>query len=229
MSTHLGTQGITETDIANYLANTPSFFERHADLLGAIQLSSPHGQRAVSLQERQMEMLRDKHRGLEHKIVELIRNSQENTSISDKLHRWTRAIMQTANPGDLPDVLVKELKHQFQIPQAAIRLWGAAEVFGVLSFARPVSVDAQSFAASLTQPYCGVNSAFEAATWLDDPRAVASMALIPLGSDEASGTFGMLVLASPDPTRYSADMGTEFLTRIGEIASAGLTRLLPVK
>jgi integrase/recombinase XerC len=35
------------------------------------------------------------------------------------------------------------------------------------------------------------------------------------------------VLGSPDPTRYSADMGTEFLQRIGEIASAALSRLLP--
>jgi len=82
------------------------------------------------------------------------RNSQENTSISDKLHRWTRAIMQNANPGDLPDVLVKELKHQFQIPQAAIRLWGAAEVFGVLSFALLSVSMHRVFAASLTQPYC---------------------------------------------------------------------------
>ncbi len=38
----------------------------------------------------------------------------------------------------------------------------------------------------------------------------------------------MLVLASPDPTRYTADMGTEFLQRIGELASAALSRLLPV-
>jgi uncharacterized protein YigA (DUF484 family) len=40
------------------------------------------------------------------------------------------------------------------------------------------------------------------------------------------GAFGLLVLGSPDPTRYSSDMGTEFLMRIGEIASAGLSRLL---
>ena len=44
---------ITEDDIANYLANTPDFFERHAGVLATVQLSSPHGQRAVSLQERQ--------------------------------------------------------------------------------------------------------------------------------------------------------------------------------
>ena len=65
-------QGITENDIAEYLANTPGFFERHAEMLATIQLTSPHGQRAVSLQERQMEMLRERIKGLEKKIVEMI-------------------------------------------------------------------------------------------------------------------------------------------------------------
>ena len=73
-STPLGVQGITEADIADFLAASPGFFERHAELLGSIQLTSPHGQRAVSLQERQMEMLRDKIKGLEHKFIEMIRN-----------------------------------------------------------------------------------------------------------------------------------------------------------
>ncbi|MDH4052450.1 MAG: DUF484 family protein, partial [Rubrivivax sp.] len=36
-------EGITEDDIANYLAQTPGFFERHAELLSSIQLTSPHG------------------------------------------------------------------------------------------------------------------------------------------------------------------------------------------
>ena len=38
---------ITEDDIANYLANTPDFFLRHADLLAAVQITSPHSHRAV--------------------------------------------------------------------------------------------------------------------------------------------------------------------------------------
>jgi len=221
-----GIQGITEQDIANYLANTPGFFERHAELLGSIQLASPHGQRAVSLQERQMEMLRDKLKGLEHKIIEMIRHGQENVAIADKLHRFTRAIMLTSNAAELPGLVVNELMHQFMIPQGGIRVWGAAAAFAALPFAAPVSDDAKSFASSLRLPYCGVNSGFEAAGWLEDADTVASLALIPLrhGGDSA---FGMLVLGSPDPTRYSADMGTEFLMRIGEIASAGLSRLLP--
>ena len=46
----MSTDGITEDDIAGYLANNPGFFERHAELLASVQLSSPHGARAVSLQ-----------------------------------------------------------------------------------------------------------------------------------------------------------------------------------
>ena len=125
----MSVEGITEADIANYLANTPGFFERQAELLAAIQLTSPHGSRAVSLQERQMEMLRDKIRGLEGKIIEMIRHSQENVAIADKLYRWTRVLSCYARRAALPVVLVDELKEQFLIPQGAIRLWGAAERF----------------------------------------------------------------------------------------------------
>lgn len=227
MSTAMGVQGITEHDIANYLANTPGFFERHAELLASVQLTSPHGQRAVSLQERQMELLREKLKGLELKIMEMIRHGQENVAIADRLHRFTRAIMLTSNAADLPDVIVKELMHQFMIPQAGIRVWGAAPAFSSLAFAQEVSENARSLAGSLVAPYCGVNSGFEAARWVEDPAAVASIALIPLRHGANPGAFGMLVLGSPDPTRYSADMGTEFLMRIGEIASAGLSRLQP--
>ena len=226
-ATPLGVQGITEDDIADYLVSSPGFFERHAELLGTIQLTSPHGQRAVSLQERQMEMLRDKIKGLERQIIAMIRHGQDNVAIADKLHRWTRALMLTANAADLPNVLVRELQHQFMIPAAAVRVWGAADAFAGLAFTRDTGEDVRTFASSLTAPYCGVNTGFEAVQWLDDPGQASSIALVPLRHDGELVAFGLLVLASPDPTRYSADMGTDFLARIGEVASAALTRLLP--
>ena len=55
-----------------------------------------------------------------------------------------------------------------------------------------------------------------------------SIALVPLraGAINAPGpAFGMLVLASPDPQRFSSGMGTDFLERIAELASAALSRL----
>ncbi len=220
-------QGITEADIANYLANNPAFFERHADLLATVQLSSPHGHRAVSLQERQMQMLRERIKGLEMKIVEMIRHGQENVAIADRLHRWTRTILLTPDPADLPQAMVDELERPFLIPRAAIRVWGADPVHAGRAFAAAVSDDVMSFADSLTLPYCGANAGFEAAGWLADAHTVASVALLPLRPGVAGEAFGLLVLGSPDPTRFQADMGTDFLMRIAELASAALSRLLP--
>lgn len=174
-----------------------------------------------------MEMLREKIKGLEFKIIEMIRHGQENMAIADRLHRWTRAVLLTAAPTQLPEVLVDELKHEFMIPQAAVRLWALSDEYHGLDFAQPVSEDVKSFASSLTMPYCGLNSGFEAAGWLDDSATVMSLALIPLRHGSADKAFGLLVLGSPDPTRYAADMGTEFLMRIGELSGAALSRLLP--
>jgi uncharacterized protein YigA (DUF484 family) len=221
---------ITEDDIANYLANSPDFFERHAQLLAAVQLTSPHGNRAVSLQERQAEMLREKIKVLEHRIMDMVRHGNENMVISDRIHRWARTLLLVQSSRALPATLVAELQGQFLVPQVALKVWDVDGRYAGEPFAQGVSEDAKSFASSLTQPYCGVNSGFEAVDWLDEPGTAMSIALVPLRPEGAGSTgpaFGMLVLASPDPTRYSADMGTEFLVRIGEIAAAGLTRLLP--
>ncbi len=76
---------ITEDDIANYLVHNPDFFARQAELLSSIRLASPHGSRAVSLQERQAEMLRDKIRGLESRIMDMIRHGTENSALNDRL------------------------------------------------------------------------------------------------------------------------------------------------
>ncbi|PZP33918.1 MAG: DUF484 domain-containing protein [Roseateles depolymerans] len=225
-------QGITETDIANYLAHTPGFFERHAALLAMVQLQHPHSGRAVSLQERQAEMLREKIKGLEQRIVDMIRNGQENVAIANRLHRWTLSVMRAAaTPTALPGVLLDELRHQFMIPQTGLRLWGVRPELADSEYAASVSADVVSFASSLSQPYCGVNSGFEAARWLglsESGGIATSLALIPLSTPgRAEGKpFGLLVLGSPDPTRYTAEMGTDFLTRVGEIASAGLAPLL---
>ena len=218
---------ITEDDIANYLANTPDFFERHAELLAAVQLSSPHGSRAVSLQERQAEMLRDKIRALEHRIMDMIRNSSENVIIADKLQRWTRELFLAPAPRELPRRIVGELQTQFVVPQAAIRVWDVAPAYAAEPFAQGVSEDAKIFASSLSSCYCGVNAGFEAVGWLDDPVAAQSLVLIPLRVGAAPQAFGLIVLASPDAQRFHSGMGTDFLERIAELASAALSRVRP--
>jgi uncharacterized protein YigA (DUF484 family) len=222
------TNPITEDDIADYLANTPDFFERHAELLAAVQLTSPHGHRAVSLQERQATQLREKIKVLENRIMDMIRNGNENVLLSDKLLRWARTLFMVNDPWALPSQMAGEIAEQFSVPQVGIKVWDVMPAFAHAEFANGVSEDAKLFASSLMEPFCGVNSGFEAVSWLPDPKAAVSLAILPLRMGQvgsATPAFGMLVLASPDAQRFNSAMGTDFLGRLAELASAALSRL----
>ena len=221
---------ITEDDIADYLANTPDFFERHAQMLAAVQLTSPHGNRAVSLQERQAEMLREKIKVLEHRIMDMVRHGNENMVIAERIHRWARSLFLVQSGRALTAALVAGLQKEFMVPQVALKVWDVDARYAGEPFAQGVSEDAKSFASSLTQPYCGVNPDFEAVNWLEDPSTAMSIALVPLRAgaiDSPDPAFGMLVLASPDPQRFGGGLGTDFLEQIAELSSAALARVRP--
>ena len=221
---------ITEDDIAQFLTNTPGFFERHAEVLASVQITSPHGARAVSLQERQAEMLREKIKGLEQRIMEMVRNSTENAAIANKVHQWTGSLLQVRDPFDLPQAVVDGVRTLFDVPQAAVRVWEVAAPYIDADFTQGASEDARAFASSLTMPFCGPNLGFEPAAWLTNEAGepAQSLALLPLRAgaiDSATPAFGLLVLGSQDPQRFDATMGTEFLSRMAELASAALLRL----
>lgn len=226
---------ITEEDIAHFLANTPEFFERHAEVLASVQISSMHGQRAVSLQERQAEMLREKIKGLEQRVMEMVRNSHDNEAISQKVHEWGCELQRITAPAELPAAVVRGVEQHFEVPLTALRVWGVHAAHADQHFAKGASDDVRTFASSLTMPFCGPNLGFEPAQWLGrvdvkegDSAAAQSLALLPLREGpigSATPAFGLLVLGSPDPNRFEASMGTEFLTRMAELASAALQRL----
>ncbi|NEX61335.1 DUF484 family protein [Noviherbaspirillum galbum] len=212
--------------IADYLADNPHFFEEHSELLSRIKLTSPLAGRTVSLQERQMEVLREKIKGMEMRLSELMRIGQENDAITDKFQLWTRALLLARNDVDLPHTLVNGLQTIFNVPHATLRLWNVGEAFSHTWFAAAVSEDARLFTNGLTVPYCGTNQEFEAAGWFEDAESVHSVAMLPLRVGAAPEAFGLLVLGSPDPQRFSADMATDFLQKIAQTASAALACLL---
>ena len=224
----IDTPAMNEASIADYLLQHPEFFERHAEMLTSVQLSSGHGQRAVSLQERQAEMLRDKIKGLEQRIMEMVRNSSENSAIAHKIHRWSCALAAVSDVRQLPHAIAEGIQKEFDVPQVGIRVWGVAGPYLGSMFTMGVSEDAKAFATSLTMPFCGPNLGFEPTAWLPKPDAVQSLALLTLRegpNDSQSPAFGLLVLGSQDPQRFDATMGTDFLARMAELASAALIRL----
>jgi uncharacterized protein YigA (DUF484 family) len=215
---------ITEDDIADYLVNTPDFFERHASLLATVQLTHPQSHRAVGLQERQAQMLRDKIKGLEHRIMDMIRHGNENMILTDKLHRWSCELLVTP-PDHLAELAVDNIRDLFQVPQVALRLWSLHGAYAKEAYAQGVTEAVQTLATSLDTPYVGPNAGYEAVQWLDEPAQAASLALLALRSAPGQPAFGLLVLASPDAQRFNSQMGTDLLERLAELAGAALSVL----
>jgi uncharacterized protein YigA (DUF484 family) len=218
---------ITEDDIAEFLANTPDFFERHAQLLATVQLNSPHSHRAVSLQERQAEMLRDKIKGLEGRIMDMIRNGTENMILIDKLHRLACELFETPLD-ERPLVATDKIAVQFAVPQVALKLWALEARFAAQPYAQNISDDVKTYADGLTAPYVGANTGVAAVQWLARPAQAASVAVVSLRRAKGQPAFGLLVLASPDSQRFHSHIGTDFLTRLADLSSAALLRLQPL-
>src|ERR1700761_7018598 len=191
---------MNDREVAEYLLANPEFFAEHAEMLATIRLANPHGKAAVSLQERQMEMLRDKNKLLERRLAELLRYGHENDSIASKFNRWTTRVMSERDPYALPRTIANGLREVFDVPQAALRVWDVAEPYTQADFARHVGEEVRIFANSLTSPYCGANSGFEAAQWLTSAGSVSVASAATDGVvDAASVTESIALLALRDP------------------------------
>ena len=59
-----------EETIAAYLQHNPDFFERHHAVLARLRLPHARGGSTISLVERQIEVLREKHAAVEAKLAE---------------------------------------------------------------------------------------------------------------------------------------------------------------
>jgi uncharacterized protein len=209
--------------VAQYLIDHPQFFEEHAALLGEVKLSSPLTGRAVSLQERQMEVMRDKYRALELRLSDLSRRAEENAGIANRFHAWTQSLLVSRGGAAMAGDLVEGLREHFGVPQVTLRLWNVKPEHADAAFTRDVSDDVRIFANSLRAPYCGPNNDFEAVRWLPEADTIRSTVMLPLGQPGQS--FGLLVLGSPDPARFTTAMATDFLVHIAATATVALQPL----
>lgn len=211
--------------VAAYLKSNPDFFDTHAELIAALSVPNPHGGKAIPIAERQVITLRDRVRLLETKLAELIRFGEDNDAIGEKLHRLALALMGAGDAQAALHVVRYHLIEEFAVPAVALRLWaapGPGATGGLDS--EPVSEEARVFAQTLSQPYICAQAMYESAQWLGEgAEYLRSFAYVPLRA--GGDTLGLLALASQDPARFEAGMGTLYLVRLGELAGSALARL----
>ena len=216
-------QTMQHDDVKAYLRANPEFFEQNAAFLADIHLPSPHGGGTISLAERQQLAQRDKINVLEQRFAELVLNAKDNDVIANKIHAFNMELHRGKNFDEIEQLISDLLPEHFNLSDTCLRLWvqpGDPAASANLVFST-VSNDTKAWVEALKQPYCGKPPAFVADNWFIDPAA--SVAIVPL---HLQHTIGFLALASDDENRFFGEMGIDFLSKIGEILSAALSRYL---
>lgn len=222
---------MNDYQIAEYLLAHPEFFEHQAELLASVRLANPHGGRAVSLHERQMDILRAKNKQLELRLAQLMHQGQKNDGLMFKLGILAKRILTEQKPAAAPQLIEQVLCETFGVT-AAVRIWDVATPYAQEDFVGMPNHEICVFANQLITPYCGNEIKLDVRQWLTTDAAPVlaseSFALVALRNpqgDEANA-FGLLVMGSPDAQRFQEGMATDFLSYMGVLVSAALSRLL---
>jgi uncharacterized protein YigA (DUF484 family) len=209
-------QAEQEELVAEWLRVTPGFFERYANLLNEIRLKHPHEDRAISLQERQMTLLRTQNQELNRRLSEMLHFGSRNDKTQQSLVSWLLRLMGANSKADVESAVTAGLAEVFEVESAQLLSPNAA------------------FGPWIDTPLCG--SAKELASASVDLLATQvtidsewqSMVAIGLPLGKSIGTVqspAVLLLASKDETRFTADMGAFYLRQIAELTAAALDRI----
>jgi len=223
----LSNDGIDEQAIAQYLQQHPDLFDRHPQLLTRLRLQHPRNGTTISLIERQVDVLRDKHSALEQQLAEFVRVARANDALADKIHRFTRRLLRTTTRAQALTQVEASLREDFDTYHAVLVLTGAASADTPGRFVRNVSGDDAAFKsfASLfdsAKPRCGqVRDSQRDFLFGNEAPGIGSVALIPLS---AMTPPGLLALGSVDRDRFHPGMSTEFLLRMAELIADALAR-----
>ena len=213
---------LTEPDagqVKDYLANHPEFFQEYPQLLADLQLSHASG-KAVSLIERQVQVLRDQNNDLKQRLLELVDVARDNDRLNERLHHLTLALIGASSLEELIDSLEHQLRSEFMADAIVLHLPDLDESRQRETGAQPLLIDDQLkelLPTPLTEnkPQCGrLKEAQAKFLFGEQAAAIESSAIIPLGENACRG---LLTIGSREVNRFNPCMGTVFLAHLGAL------------
>lgn len=225
-----------EITIASYLKNHPDFFDRHGELLESIHLKHTTGA-SVSLIERQVSMLRDRNRSLKKQLGELMSIARDNDRLSAVMHELTLRLVKAPSLRGVFQSVDQHFRLHFPHERYVLMLLQQTagtnnmpmESNNQLRFTHENEPGFEQISGLLKEgrPVCGRLSDAQYSFLFGEPNDLRSAALVPLRPmirRNLTSTYGLICVASTDPGRFHASMGTIFLTNMGETISCAIER-----
>lgn len=204
--------------VAAYLLQHPDFLVHHPEVLAKLHV--PHGAGgAVSLIEHQVAVLREQLGHERGRLNHLMARAHEYDQLAARLHELTVQLITVPDLERACAALEAALREQFNAEAVAIKL------FPVDPEQRADDPVVQAFVEFVDRDrcLCGPLKPKQAEPLFGaDAEAIQSAALVPMRGTEQTG---VLAIGSRDAKRFTRDMGTELLERLGAIAGAKLTDL----
>jgi uncharacterized protein len=215
---------LSERDVVAYLRATPDFLLRYPDLLETLELQHSSGS-AVSLIERQVEILRGRSQRLEDRLSNLLENARDNERRATSVHRLARSLIRAPTLASAILGLQTSMREDFGIDEVFVGIVGPllkhTNIDGLVRL-DPDGAIVRSFDNFFRTKLIECGPLAEAQARLLFPKATdlpLSAAVVPL---EKEKNLGMLVLGSRDDKRFQPRQGRLFLEMTAELVSAAV-------
>ena len=213
----------SEQAVLDFLRQQPDFFLRHPSALSEVSLPHESGD-AVSLVERQIDILRHRNVTMRKRMNELLHAARMNDEIFSKTRSLNLALLEVDSWPELNEVLATHVLVDFEADFVCAHVCGADMALALDHIQHHENRMPLQHLHSSTSALCTTLRREELAQMFplsdhDDSGSAAILNLALLNST------GALCIGSRDASRFSKDMDTLFVTYIADIVAKVMNRL----
>ena len=208
---------VSNKEIAEYLILNPNFFKENPEVLNSIEIIHESGA-AVSLIQKQVELLRSNYNSTTDKLMELLGIAKNNEDIFILTKELILSLINASSIEEIVALIEKSFVADFGAKKSKVLFF--TESSKNLPKGRVKNpAEARNILGNLLKPgkiFCGEVNKKVAKFIFNQKTGVKEIALVPLNS---SSLLGLIALGSDQPGKYSDNKDTLFLDFIAEVVS----------
>ena len=204
-------------EVADYLILNPNFFKENPEVLNSIEIVHDSGA-AVSLIQRQVELLRTDYNSTTDKLMELLANAKNNDDIFILTKKLILDLIDASNIEEITSLLEKRFKKDFGADESRLMFFTESNKNIPKGRIKNPAESADRLAGLMKpgESFYGEVKQDITQFIFNDETAIKEVALIPLTSNSLKG---MIALGSAQPGKYTENKDTLFLDFIAEVVS----------
>lgn len=218
---------ISPQQVAEFLAQNPTYFLKHEHLLADLYLPHATGE-AVSLLERQVGILRERNIDMRKRLNEMLEQGQRNDALFLKTKALILDLLDAKSLNDLSAKLQQFCSQEFQLERVQFTVLANDKTHSTSQAQVLVQKDVQHVMPSLLQSQESISGSFREQElkllFASQYQGVQSAIVQPVVV--AGQVSGFIALGSFDKNYFKAGMDTLFLAFIGDVVAKLLPRFI---